>query len=601
MIKAGGVAGIAGLAGCSGSNNTGGGGGGGEGEDRGGGGEGEDRGAFVGPDGEQVELTLVYATGTSTTETTAEVMANELSDIGLSVEITGVTFDTLLGQYVANEYVGEGEPEYNGGPYNAGPPDQTESSEQWDLMYGINFNTYPRTPSATNAFWTEQAGTNYYGYQPEVDMAAKFEEFRTTSDAEERQSIMAEIFGILSEDQPVNFVAMSDDIIGYQNYIEGPEETFGANWDANTWSASDDTGEYVAGAGTDASSLYFPEVNDVPSDNRLGLTLDGTYGVDENNEVQPFWLDIEDTGDSQVFVCTLRDNLQWGNDYGQMTAEDWVFQIEEVHQSAEMWDTDSPPSTQLSDWEGINVEQTGELEFQVELPSRDPGFPIAPPMWGAYCAPKALYEQYAPSAEDLRQSEEIQQIQYSGNLGPYTFERWERSNEFVAVRNDDYYLREHADDIDGDWGEAPYFDQYSYRVVEEQSTRLQALAEGEITTAAIPSNRYSDFTGDDQSNIDVYEIPQPFLSIMAYNQRANGWEGLENAGVRQAISTAINKENITQNILRGLAEYTHTFQPRWSEWYDDSQVTEFGVGESYDKTAAQDMLVENTGSDYGYE
>ena len=201
-------------------------------------------------------------------------------------------------------------------------------------------------------------------------------------------------------------------------------------------------------------------------------------------------------------------------------------------------------------------------------------------MWGAYCAPKALYESYAPNTEDLRQSEEIQQIQYSGNLGPYTFERWERSNEFVAVRNDDYYLREYADDIDGDWAEAPNFDQYSYRVVEEQSTRLQALSEGELTTAAIPSNRYSDFTGDDQSNIDVYEIPQPFLSIMAYNQRANGWEGLENTGVRQAISTAINKENITQNILRGLAEYTHTFQPRWSEWYNDSQVTEFGVGES---------------------
>ena len=591
MLKAGGIAGITGLAGCFGADENSG----------DGGAEVEDLGDFVGPDGEQVELTLVYTSGTNTTETAAEVMAQELGELGLSVNLTGVTFDTLLGQYVQNEYTGDGDPEYNAGPYNAGPPSETESPEQWDLMYGINFNTYPRTPSATDAFWTRESGTNFYGYEPEPDMEKLFEDFRVESDPETRESIIAEIFGILSEDQPVNFVAMSDSITGYQDYIEGPVETFGGNWDSTTWSGDDGTTGYIAASSTDASTLYFPEVNDGSSSSRIGLTLDGSYTLDEDNQVQPFWLDIEDTGDGQVFVCTLRDNLEWGNGYGQMTAEDWVFQTQEVHQNAGIWDADSPPSTQGSTWEGVTVTETGTLEFQIELDSKNPSFPQEPVLWGSYCAPKELYESYAPSAEDLRQSDEIQQLQYAGNLGPYTFERWDRSNEFVAVRNDEYYLRDHADDLPGDWADAPYFDEYRYRVIGEQSTRLQALSDGELTTAGIPSDRYADFTGENQPNVDVYEVPQPYLSILAYCQRASGWEELETKEVRQALSMSIDKRNITENVLRGLAEYTHTFQPQWSQWYDDSEVTEFGVEESYDKATAQDMLQEHTSSDYGYE
>ncbi|MCU4750865.1 ABC transporter substrate-binding protein [Halobacteria archaeon AArc-curdl1] len=607
IIKAGGAAGLAGLAGCfssddedgNGGNGNGGNGGNGNGGNGGNGnGEAEDRGEFLGPDG-QVELNLVYATGTDTTETAAEVMANELEDLGFSVSINGVTFDTLLGQYVSNEYTGEGEPEWSAGGFNAGPRDETQSPEQWDLMYGINFNTYPRTPAATDAFWTEQSGTNYYGYAPDVDMAAKYSDFREEPDPEARQEIMAEIFGILSEDVPVNFVSMSDDIVGYQDYIEGPVEVFGGNWDSTTWSATDDTDEYIAASGTDAETLYFPEVNDVPSANRIGLCLDGAYAVDSENQIQPLWLDMEDTGDGQVFVCTLRDNLEWGNGYGQMTAEDWVFQIEEVHQSGDIWDAENGPSTQVGDWEGINVEETGTLEFQLELESVNPDFPLEPVMWGAFCAPKDLYESYAPDADALRQSDEMQEIQYSGNLGPYTFERWDRSSEFVAVRNDDYYMHAHADEMGSEWADAPHFDQYTYRVIEEQSTRLQAFEGGELTTAGIPTDRYQDFVDND--SIDVYEIPQPYLGILAFNQRANGWEELQTREVRQALSMSIDKANITENILRGLAEYTHTFQPEWSEWYDDSQVTEFGVGDSYNKPQAQDYLEEYTSGDYGYD
>jgi len=586
----------------------------GDGSDGSGDGSGGDGGIdkdadLVGPDGEQVSLTLVYTEGSNFVATTAEFIGQELEGLGFAVELEVVTFDRLLQQYVQNQYVGDGEPEWSAGPNNAGPRENTASAEQWDLMFGIRFNTYPRTPASIDAFWTERSPTNYYGYAPEADLDSMFQEFRTTPDQDRREEIIAEVFGTLSEDQPVDFLSMRDDIAGYRSKVVGPEEAFGANWDSTTWYFDEGSGrtvggEWLSGSTTDAETLYFPEISDVPSGNRVGLTLDGAYSVDENNEIQPLWMDIEDTGDGTVYVCTLRENLQWGGDFGRMTAEDWVYQTENVHTidggQSHPWDEDTPPSTQTADWEQIeNIEATGDLEFQVELADVNPSFPLEPVFWGGYCAPKALYEKYVPSAEDLRQSEEFAQLTFTGNLGPFEFERWDRSAEFVATRNDDYYMRAHADEMGEEWAEAPYVEQYTYRVISEQATRLEALRQGEITNTGVPPDRFQDFK--DLGEVDVYQIPQPFLSILAYNQRANGWQPLRTREVRQALSMSIDKRRITEEIYRGLAEFTHTFQPRWSQWYDDSQVTPFGVGDSYDKAGARQMLAEHTGSDFGYE
>lgn len=585
VLKTVGVTGAVGIAGCMGDE--------------------EESPAFVGPDG-QVTLTIVYAEGSEPTETTAQFVGQQLEQLGFEIDFESVSFDRLLAQYVQNQYVGEGEPAWSAGPHNAGPREETESQREWDLMYGIAFNAYPRAPASIDSLWLEQGPTNYYGYVPSADLGSMFADFRQTIEYDDRLEIMGELLGALNDDQPVNFLAMQDDIVGYQEYVRGPVEEFGANWDSATWYFDREAdgrsvgGDWIAAAATDAESLYFPEIDDQPSGNRVRLALDGAYDIDENNEIAPLWLDISDTGDGQVFVCELRDNLEWGNGYGQMTAADWEFQIEEVHKRADIWDEETPPSTATSAWRTIeNVSVTGELEFQLELTAPNPDFPFEPIMWAANCAPKELYESYAPDAESLRRSDEFTELQFSGNLGRFTFERWERSAEFVAVRNDDYYMQAHADEMGAAWVDAPYFDSFTYRVIEEQSTRVSALEQGEVTTAGVPPDRYDDM--HENEDIDVYEVPQPFMTILAYNQRRNGWSQLRERSVRQALSYAVDKETIIDDIYRGLAEYSHTHQPLWSDWYVDEFIQEFGVGEAHDVARARELLEDGTSDDFGYE
>lgn len=355
-------------------------------------------------------------------------------------------------------------------------------------------------------------------------------------------------------------------------------------------------GPFIAGSATDAETLFFPNIADNPSAQRVGLTMDGAYALDTDIEVYPLWLDIEDSGDATTWICTLRDNLYWSDPYGQMTSEDWVYMIENIHQGEDNW----AGSTAWDDWQGVEVEATSELEFTITLPDVNPDFPAEPTMWGAFCAPKELFEPYVPDKdlEGMQQDDEFQTLAYTGNLGPYSYDAWDREASFRAVRNDDYYMRE-ADDMPEEWSDAPYFESYSFRVIEEESTRMEAFRAGELTTVGIPTARADRFEGEE--GIDVYEVPQPYLGILAYNQRANGWDQLRTREVRQALSMAVDKRVVTEQILRGRADFSFTFQPRWSPWYDESQTTRFGVDETYDHDEAMAMMEATLDSGYSYE
>lgn len=356
-------------------------------------------------------------------------------------------------------------------------------------------------------------------------------------------------------------------------------------------------GDWSSGSLSDAETLLHHQIGDSVSGSRVALTLDGAYTFTPDNEVFPLWLDLQSRDDEgREYEAVLRDNLYWSDPYGQMTAEDWVFHIQEVHQAQDNW-----TGSQATDlWSDIQVEQTGDLTFSVTLSSPNVDFPLEPVFWGAYCYPKRLLEPFVEDRdlEGIQQNEELNSLSYTGNLGPYSFERWDREAEFVAVRNEDYYMHS-VSDVPEPWTEAPYFNSYTYNVIPEESSRLAALRTGEITAAGIPFPRVSEF----QSNNSIYlnQVPQAFLTILAYNQRMNGWEELRTSEVRQALSTAVNKDVITEQILRGYANTTHTFQPQWSDWYDDSTITEFGQDETYSYDRAKELLAEYTSSEYSYD
>jgi len=78
--------------------------------------------------------------------------------------------------------------------------------------------------------------------------------------------------------------------------------------------------------------------------------------------------------------------------------------------------------------------------------------------------------------------------------------------------------------------------------------------------------------------------------MVAYNQRGNGWDGLKDTRVRQALSMAIDKPAIINDIFSGYAEPAYGVIPPYSPWYHENAVQKYGMNTAADAQKAIDLI-----------
>lgn len=196
---------------------------------------GYDGATLLGPEGEPVELTFVHASDGTRTTALAGFIERELEHLGLAIDRQAVPFGTLLDSYVTNEWVGEGEPPWTAGEYNAGPRTESASEEPWDLLFGLSLDTYPRAPATTGRYWLEDGDMNFSGYVPDGDLAGFYERART---GESREEALEEAFALLAGERPADFLVSQEVIVGYHHSIVGPGEAVDSpewDWNDQTW------------------------------------------------------------------------------------------------------------------------------------------------------------------------------------------------------------------------------------------------------------------------------------------------------------------------------------------------------------------------------
>jgi ABC-type transport system substrate-binding protein len=120
----------------------------------------------------------------------------------------------------------------------------------------------------------------------------------------------------------------------------------------------------------------------------------------------------------------------------------------------------------------------------------------------------------------------------------------------------------------------------------------EALRDGKITSAMIDPQDANAVSNTGSFN--VYPVPSGYYVYIAYNQRDNGWEGLKNPQVRQAISMAISKPAIINEMYLGFAEPAFSFIPPYSPWYTESTVKKYGMTSEADREKSIE-LIKNAG------
>jgi peptide/nickel transport system substrate-binding protein len=373
-------------------------------------------------------------------------------------------------------------------------------------------------------------------------------------------------------------------------------------------------GTFISASTSTASGMNLLQTDDTTTVLRLLKMYDTGGGALGPKKFEPRWMESwELSDDSQKVTYKLRDGLQWGAGHGQLTAEDYMYFLNELALLSGDDDWYGFTDTQFyqlgAENETISFNKTGKLSFTAELPIPKPQWLHEDPLPGQFIVPKSLLKKYVPNQDKEGLDKDKDMIEgglSQGNLGPYQFEQWERSSKWVFSRNEDYYMQDVGprDDTYDDyrnfyqWDESPYFENYQYQVFDENSTALSALKTGEVQTAGINSRKVSNYKGMNGINVWQNSFGNGVFWLNM-NHRINGWGPIRNSRkVRQAFGNLYDKQTIIKQINNGNAVPLSTFHPKWGPFYppeDDLYEPEGKIEE------AKTLLEEGTSNDYGYD
>jgi len=198
----------------------------------------EDNDGFelFGPDDNRITLELFVDAGNDRDQDVASQVQDDLATIGAASNVN--TRSQILGKDFFSEPLPEftnddgslkDSADFEWGPVvrNGGPPDKTRTVADWDLLFGVAANSYPRAPADTEVFWVQDSAVNAYGYVPQTAEGEPtnkelFSQFRNATDEGTRQDLFNQIQGRLTDDVPALFLTQGLDFIGVRESVVTP-------------------------------------------------------------------------------------------------------------------------------------------------------------------------------------------------------------------------------------------------------------------------------------------------------------------------------------------------------------------------------------------
>ena len=342
-------------------------------------------------------------------------------------------------------------------------------------------------------------------------------------------------------------------------------------------------GQFIEGSvGDGAQTLNWIVATDGGTSKRYAKFMVDPLAVFDNNfkpQLRCLAKDIEVSADGLTYAVSIRDDLRW-TDGTKVTANDYVYTMKNLMFADWINYADKSKWQETVDGKAVFVSTSvsSDSTFKIVRKTVDPDFLYT--IYDLMPFPKNIALHYENKADQFTQALEFVNMTYSGNLGPYKPVTWSSSEGFVLTRNSDYYL--------GKQTGAPYFEKYTIKQYGLQQSMQDDLAARKISYGYIEPQDANTFRG--QSTTSVYTVPTGFYVYLAYNQRDNGWDGLKDVRVRQAISMMINKPAIINSLYRGYADPAFTFIPPYSPLYTETGLEKFGMEPDHDQQTAINLI-----------
>jgi peptide/nickel transport system substrate-binding protein len=294
-----------------------------------------------------------------------------------------------------------------------------------------------------------------------------------------------------------------------------------------------------------------------------GLTREDTTDTTGPTEIQPaLATDWSVSEDGTTWTFDLRDGVTFhdGSDWNAEALDKNVRRISDP--SYEFYDESS--AAKLKQWFGTLTSGTvvDDDTYQFAFSKPFLGFPriLAQSMATLTIGNPAVWEQYGNDGF----------ADHPEGTGPYSFVSRTVGDRIELEKNDEY------------WGDEPYVDTITFRIIPNNQTRLASLLSGEL-------DLISYVQPEDVETLEAqgFQVPEGTGSSLLYISYNFTNPAFEDVRVRQALIHGLDRQKLADELYNGYAEPQYSFQPPGNEAYDP-EVRDF----EYDPEKAIALLEE---------
>ena len=283
----------------------------------------------------------------------------------------------------------------------------------------------------------------------------------------------------------------------------------------------------VEGTIGEASTLIPLLASDSSSHAVAGQIYNGLVKYDKNlNIVGDLAQAYEISDDGLTITFHLRHGVKW-HDGAPFTSHDVLYTY---HVTIDP----KTPTAYAEDFKQVkSLEAPDSHTIVVTYDS-----PFAPALasWGVNILPAHLLEGKEITKSPLSRK--------PVGTGPYRFKEWVSGQKIVLEANSDYFEGR------------PYIDRFIYRIIPDSSTMYMELKAGAIDLMNLTPVQYSRQTSAKSftSRFNKYRYPSSSYLYMGYNLRHPLFGDKR---IRQAMTAAINKDELIQGVLFGMGQKAH--------------------------------------------
>ena len=250
-----------------------------------------------------------------------------------------------------------------------------------------------------------------------------------------------------------------------------------------------------------------------------------------------------------MYTFHLRDNAKW-SDGTPVTANDFVYAWRRLADpktaSPYSWfaeimaiDGVGPVLAGEADPSTLGVKAIDDHTFQVKLSASLPYFAAMTTHPSTFPTPQAVIEKFGT---DWTKPENIV------SNGAYVLTEHIPNERMVRERNPMYWDNEHT-----------VIDKTVLLVINDENAAHTRYLAGELDLGPVPTGQYKRLKAEYPD--ETHSVPSLCTYYYNYNMRDSGPEALKDVRVRQALSYAIDRSIITENILQAGQIPAFTFTP----------------------------------------